>query len=349
MRLTLDKKSVLDRIARYPRVSLLAGPTPVEDAPRLGRALGLSLRIKRDDLTSLAFGGNKVRILEFYFGAARAQGADTILITGSIQSNYARVAAAAAAKLGMACHIQLEERLPDADASYRTSGNVLLDELLGAETFSYPVGEDETGADRALAERAELLRRQGRTPYVIPLAPDNPPLGALGYVLAVQELEPLLSETDLILVGSGSGLTHAGLLFGLRAFGYSTPVLGICVRRSAALQQARIGTHCSALARMLEMVPVVDADDVRVSDASLGGGYGRLEDRIFEAVTLAARTEGLIVDPTYTGKVLAGLKLLVQTGEIAKGARVLFVHTGGTPGLFGYVGPLRQRLGKSDP
>lgn len=339
-------QQVLDRIARYPRVELLSGPTPVEDAPRLGRALGLSLRIKRDDLASLAFGGNKVRILEFFFGAAREQGADTILITGSIQSNYARVAAAAAAKLGMACHIQLEERLPDADASYRTSGNVLLDELLGAVIFSYPVGEDEAGADHALTERADMLRQQGRVPYVIPLGPDNPPLGALGYVLAVQELEPQLADADLIVVGSGSGLTHAGLLFGLRAFGHRTPVLGICVRRSAAQQRDRIAAHCLALSHMLDMPPLVGAGEVQVSDVSLGGGYGRMEDRIFEAVTLAARTEGLIVDPTYTGKVLAGLKQLAETGTIARGARVLFVHTGGTPGLFGYVEPLRQRLGE---
>lgn len=344
----MEKMQTLERIARFPRVALLSGPTPVEDAPRLGHALGLSLRVKRDDLTGLAFGGNKVRILEFYFGAARAQGADTILITGSIQSNYARVAAAAAAKLGMACHIQLEERLPDADAGYRTSGNVLLDELLGAETFAYPAGEDETGADRALAERAERLRRQGRAPYVIPLGPDNPPLGALGYVLAVQELEPHLADTDVIVVGSGSGLTHAGLLFGLRAFGHRTPVLGICVRRAAALQQARIAAQCLALSRMLDMAPPVGAGDVRVSDVSIGGGYGRMDDRIFAAVTLAARTEGLIVDPTYTGKVLAGLKQLAEAGEIAKGARVLFIHTGGTPGLFGYVAPLRQRLGRPE-
>lgn len=342
----LDAKGFHDRIARFPRVPLLVGATPVEAAPRLGEALGVSLHIKRDDLTGLAFGGNKVRILEFYFGAARAEGADTILITGSIQSNYARVAAAAAAKLGMACHIQLEERMPDADASYRTSGNVLLDELLGAETFSYPVGEDEVGADRALAERADRLRREGRRPYVIPLAPENPPLGALGYALAVQEIESILPDIDLIVLGSGSGLTHAGLLFGLRALGHATPVLGICVRRSASLQQARIAEHCVKLAHMLDIERPVQESDVRVSDASLGGGYGRLEDRIFQAVTLAARTEGLIVDPTYTGKVVAGMQLLIERGEIDRGARVLFIHTGGTPGLFGYVGPLRERLGK---
>jgi D-cysteine desulfhydrase family pyridoxal phosphate-dependent enzyme len=342
------QRTLFDRIARFPRVPLLVSATAVEEAPRLGNALGISLRIKRDDLTGLAFGGNKIRILEFYFGAAKAEGADTILITGSIQSNYARAAAAAAAKLAMACHIQLEERMPDADASYRTSGNVLLDELLGAETFSYPVGEDEVGADRALAERAERLRRNGHKPYVIPLGPDNPPLGALGYVLAVQEIAPILPDIDLIAVGSGSGLTHAGLLFGLRALGHATPVLGICVRRAASLQRARIAEHCSKLARMLDIHSPVQSDDVRVSDASLGGGYGRLEDRIFEAVTLAARTEGLIVDPTYTGKVLAGMKLLIERGGIAPGTRVLFIHTGGTPGVFGYVGPLRQRLGKSD-
>lgn len=336
---------IVEQVARFPRVPLHAGATPIEVAPRLGKALGISLLVKRDDLTGLAFGGNKVRILEFYFGAAREEGADTILITGSIQSNYARVAAAAAAKLGMGCHIQLEERLPDADASYRTSGNVLLDEILGAKTFSYPLGEDEAGADLALADCARRLRAQGRIPYVIPLGPDNPPLGALGYVLAAQELAPVLGEVDVIVVGSGSGLTHAGLLFGLRALGIGIPVIGICVRRGALLQRTRVAEHCAKLALMLDMAPRVGMNDVRVSDASLGGGYGRLDGHIFEAVTLAARTEGLIVDPTYTGKVLAGLKMLTESCEIARGTRVLFLHTGGTPGLFGYVGPLRHRLG----
>lgn len=338
---------IVKQTARFPRVALVAGATPIEEAPRLGQALGVSLLIKRDDLTGLAFGGNKVRILEFYFGAARAEGADTILITGSIQSNYARVAAAAAAKLGMDCHIQLEERLPDADASYRTSGNVLLDELLGATTFSYPAGEDEAGADRALAERASRLRGEGRTPYVIPLGPDNIPLGALGYVLAAHELAPALDQVDVIVVGSGSGLTHAGLLIGLRALGIRIPVLGVCVRRAADLQKARIAAHCAKLASMLDSPALVGPEDVRASDASLGDGYGRLDDRIFEAMTLAARTEGLIVDPTYTGKALAGIKLLIESGEIEKGARVMFVHTGGTPGLFGYVEPLRRLLGTS--
>ena len=340
--------NTIDLVDRFPRVPLVSGVTPIEEAPRLGAALGLSLLIKRDDLTGLAFGGNKVRIVEFYFGAARAARADTILITGSVQSNYARVAAAAAAKLGLTCHIQLEERMPDADSSYRESGNVLLDELLGAVTFGYPVGEDEAGADRALADRAGRLRSEGRTPYVIPLGPENPPLGALGYVLAAQEIAGALEGVDAIVVGSGSGLTHAGLLFGLRAMDIHVPVIGICVRRVADLQKARIAKHCAKLADMLAVPPVVGPDDVRVSDISLGLGYGRLEERIYEAVTLAARTEGLIVDPTYTGKVLAGLKLLAEAGEIKRGARVMFIHTGGTPGLFGYVGPLRQRLHARD-
>jgi D-cysteine desulfhydrase family pyridoxal phosphate-dependent enzyme len=338
--------SIIERIARFPRVSLLAGATPVEEAPRLGAASGVSLLVKRDDLTGLAFGGNKVRLLEFYFGAARDVGADTVLITGSIQSNYARVAAAAAARLGVACHIQLEERMPDADAIYRTSGNVLLDELLGAVTFSYPVGEDESGADKALAERAQHLRKQGRKPYVIPLGPDHPPLGALGYVLAAREIAPALDGVDTVVVGSGSGLTHAGLLLGLRALGIGVPVIGVCVRRAAHLQRARIEAHCARLAQMLEIAPPVQPQDVRVSDSSLGGGYGRMDDRIYDAVTLAARTEGLIVDPTYTGKVLAGLKLLVAAGELAHGTRVMFIHTGGTPGLFAYAGPLRERLSR---
>jgi 1-aminocyclopropane-1-carboxylate deaminase/D-cysteine desulfhydrase-like pyridoxal-dependent ACC family enzyme len=246
----------------------------------------------------------------------------------------------------MGCHIQLEERMPDADEIYRTSGNVLLDELLGAVTFSYPVGEDEAGADAALAERAQKLSRQGRKPYVIPLGPDHSPLGALGYVLAAHEIAPVLDGVGAVVVGSGSGLTHAGLLLGLRALGVGVPVIGVCVRRAGYLQKPRIEAHCARLAQMLGIAPVVQPDDVRVCDASLGGGYGRLDDLIYAAITLAARTEGLIVDATYTGKVLAGLKLLVEAGELARGTRVMFVHTGGTPGLFAYAGPLRERLSR---
>lgn len=331
-------------LARFPRAHLLLGPTPIEPAPRLGTAIGCELLVKRDDLTGLAFGGNKVRQLEFYFGAAQAEGADTVLITGAVQSNYVRVAAAAAAKLGMAAHVQLEERVPDVDETHRRSGNVLLDDLLGAVRHSFPVGEDEAGADAAVRAIADRLRGEGRRPYVIPLGPGHPPLGALGYVLAAREILDQVPHVDAIVVASGSGMTHGGLLFGLRALGDRTPVHGICVRRPASAQAPRIAARGTEIADMLEMAPCVGNDDVRVDDAALGAGYGRLDAPVFDAVSLAARTEGLFVDPVYTGKTLAGLIGLVRDGTIAQGARVLFIHTGGTPALFAYETQLRERL-----
>ena len=175
-------------IDRFPRSRLGHAPTPLDPAPALGAALGVELWIKRDDCTGLAFGGNKVRQLEFHFGEAQARGADTVLVTGAVQSNLVRLAAAGARRLGMEAHVQLEERVDGAGALYRASGNLLLDRLLGATLHAFPVGEDEAAADAALERRARALADEGRRPYVIHSAPGHPPLGGLGYVLAAEEV-----------------------------------------------------------------------------------------------------------------------------------------------------------------
>ncbi|MDP6344453.1 MAG: D-cysteine desulfhydrase family protein [Alphaproteobacteria bacterium] len=339
---------VLGKLDDYPRASLVSGPTPIEPAPRLSGELGLEVLIKRDDLTGLAFGGNKNRQLEFYFGAAREAGADTVLITGAVQSNYARTAAAAAARHGLAMHIQLEERVPHVDDTYRLSGNVLLDDLLGAVRHSYPDGEDEAGADAAIRQIADDLRARGKRPYVIPLGPDNPPLGALGYVVAAREIVAQLdaadTKVDAVVAASGSGFTHAGLLVGLRALGSQVPLYGICVRRDAARQRPRIADKCRALAPMLGIVdPVTDAD-ILLDDDCLAPGYGRINDATMAAMLLTARSEGLFLDPPYTGKTMAGLIHLARAGDLAAGSRVLFIHTGGTPALFAYAPELRERM-----
>jgi D-cysteine desulfhydrase family pyridoxal phosphate-dependent enzyme len=339
---------ILERLRAFPRATLVSGPTPIDVASRLGEALGLSLLIKRDDCTGLAFGGNKTRQLEFYFGKALEQGADTILITGATQSNYVRLAVAAAARLGMAAHVQLEERVPDMDAVYHGSGNVLLDDLLGATRYEYPDGEDEAGADAAVHALADRLRADGAKPYVIPLAPDNPPLGALGYVVAaaelVEQMPDLSRRVDAVVVASGSSFTHAGLLYGLRALGQSVPVHGICVRRDAAQQAPRVAQKCAEVAALLDAPAFVQDGDVHVYDGVLAPGYGRLNDATFEAMTLAARLEGLILDPTYTAKTMAGLIAQARDGTIAAGSTVLFIHTGGTPALFAYAPELSRRL-----
>ena len=341
--------SPLGRLSEIPRVELARAPTPLEPLPRLGEALGLRLFAKRDDETGLAMGGNKVRQLEYYFGAAHAEGADTILITGAVQSNFMRLAAAAAAKLGLAAHLQLEDRVPGKGADYARSGNVLLMGLLGAVKHSYPEGEDEAGADARLGELARAIERAGGRPYIIPLAPGHPPLGALGYVRAAQEIAAQMAAGDLafdgVVVASGSGLTHSGLLFGLRALGHEMPVQGICVRRPAAAQRERIAETCRDLAAMLEVPPPVGDTDILLDDTALVPGYGRLSAAVGEAIRLAATREGLLLDPVYSGKVMAGLIALARAGAWPEGARVLFVHTGGTPALFAYGEELRAQAG----
>ena len=330
----------INAIEKFPRVRLGHAPTPLDAAPRLGTAIGIELWIKRDDCTGLAMGGNKVRQLEFPLGEAQSRDADTLLITSAVQSNYVRVAAAAGRQLGMETHIQLEERVPDMDALYRSSGNVLLDRLFGATLHSFPVGDDEPAADASLDLLAQSLAEEGRRPYVIHLAPAHPPLGALGYVIAAGETlaqaRDLGLEFDAVVCPTGSALTHAGLLVGFRALGKAVPVYGICVRRDAGGQVARVSKVAEDLAGMIERPEVFDAGDVMAFDGVLAPGYGRLNDTVREAIALAARQEGLLLDPVYTGKTMAGLIEHVRSGVIPAGSRVLFVHTGGLPALFAY-------------
>ena len=202
-----------------------------------------------------------------------------------------------------------------------------------------------------MERRAETLAAGGRKPYVIHSAPGHPPLGGLGYVLAAEEIveraRTLSVGFDAVVCASGSTLTHAGLLTGLRALGERTPVLGICVRRDAAGQAARVARVASALAAMIDCPAAFDAGDIEVSDAVLAPGYGRLNEPVREAMALAARHEGLLLDPVYTGKAMAGLIAHVCSGRIAPGGRVLFVHTGGQPALFAYAESLGPWLSEA--
>jgi D-cysteine desulfhydrase family pyridoxal phosphate-dependent enzyme len=336
--------TLADAIRRFDRVDLVPWITPLEHLPRLSDALGVELRIKRDDLTGLAFGGNKVRKLEFYFGKARAIGADTVLITGAIQSNYVRIAAACAARLGMECHIQLEERVPNVDALYRNSGNVLLDQLLGATIHSFPVGDDEEAADRRLVEVSAELSAKGRRPFVIPLGADHPPLGSLGYMRCAAEVLEQAGTFDHVVVASGSGQTHAGLLFGLRTLGWRGCVIGICVRRPAGPQTARIAGLCEKAAGLLEMPNPVGMPDIELHDDVLPPGYGIMNDAIASAIRACARLEGLLVEPVYTARAMAGLFEAVRQGRFRKNEKIIFLHTGGLPALFGYETALRSKV-----
>ena len=338
-------------VDRFPRVRLGHTPTPLDPAPSLGAALGIELWIKRDDCTGLACGGNKVRQLEFHLGEAQARGADTVLITGAVQSNFARLVAAGARKLGMDIHVQLEDRVAQADDLYRSSGNVLLDRLFGAAIRSFPVGEDEAAADAALDELARTLSDAGRTPYVIHLGIEHPPVGGLGYVLAASEvLEQARASGvgfDAAVCASGSGATHAGLLVGLRALGERMPLCGICVRRDALQQRVRVARCTAELAGLIGRPGVVEDGDIDLCDDVHPPGYGLLNDAVGEAISMAARLEGLLLDPVYTGKAMAGLIAQVRAGRIAAGSRVLFIHTGGLPALFAYASKLEAWLSEA--
>lgn len=336
--------TAISEIQRFPKALLAHSPTPLELMPNLSKLLQeTKLYIKRDDCTGLAMGGNKARQLEFYLGEALAQQADTLLITGAVQSNYVRMAAAAARKLGMQCHIQLEERVSNPSTQYHHSGNVLLDKLLGATIHSYPVGEDESGADNNLEQIADQLRQQGATPYVIHLSMDHPPLGALGYVAAAQETLQQLDDLKLIIdrfyIPTGSGATHAGFLFGLRLLGCTTPVQGICVRRNSSAQRKRIASHCQKLACMLTVGNPVNNIDIVCDDTVLAPGYGRMNPNVAEAMQLLAHQEGILTDPVYSGRTLAGL--LANLRRSKEQGSYLFLHTGGQPALFGYESDLQ--------
>lgn len=333
-------EAVRTALARFPRVEATHTPTPLEPLPRLGAAHGLDLWVKRDDCTGIAFGGNKVRQLEFYIGAALAEGADTLLITSAVQSNFMRTAAAMGRRFGLDCHIQLEDRVPDTSDLYQTNGNVLLDRLFGATFHTYPEGEDEAGADAAVMAIADSLRADGKRPYVIPLGADHAPTGALGYIAAALEIvESDASEFDEIIVSSGSALTHSGLLFGLRALGVQTPVYGVCVRRDAKAQTARVAKRTADLAALTGLSAPIEPSDIRLFDGVLAPGYGQLNAQVICAIRQTAELEGLLLDPVYTGKAMAGALALAGMDKLA-GKRVLFWHTGGTPALFAYADQL---------
>jgi D-cysteine desulfhydrase family pyridoxal phosphate-dependent enzyme len=328
-------------LAPWPRASLAHLPTPLEKLPRLSaRYPGHELWLKRDDCTGLAMGGNKTRQLEYYFGDALSRGCDTVLSTGAVQSNYMRTIAAAAAKLGMECHIQLESRVQNDSVDYRESGNVFLDRLFGAHIHRFPSGEDEFAADRAIRALADALREAGRKPYVVPLAPVDKPRGALGYVAAAAELlrqwEAGESPPDLLVVGSGSGLTHAGLLVGLRIAGCDVRVLGACVRRDAGQQRQRILEHCGKLESMLGVESCVLPDDVLVEDCALAPGYGRASTEVMRAMADMARLEGILLDPVYSAKTVSTTLQGLSRGSLGAAARITMLHTGGTPALFAY-------------
>ena len=340
--------SPLAAVDRFPRVRLGHAPTPLDPAPRLGAALGIELWIKRDDCTGLAFGGNKVRQLEFHLGEAQARGADTVLVTGAVQSTSSASPRPGLAGSGWTSTPSSKSASPTALA---TALPATCCSAGCSARRCMPLGEDEAAADAALERRARVLADRGRRPYVIHSAPGHPPLGGLGYVLAAEEVtaqaRALGVGFDAVVCASGSALTHAGVLVGLRALGEAAPVYGICVRRDARRQGDRVAKVAAELAGLIERPAAFDAGGVEVSDTVHAPGYGRLNDAVCEAMAMAARHEALLLDPVYTGKAMAGLVAHVRAGRIAAGSRVLFLHTGGLPALFAYADKLGSWLTKA--
>lgn len=333
---TLVTPSSLDP-SRFPRLSLGHWPTPLEPLSRLSEALdGPRLYIKRDDCTGLATGGNKTRKLEFLLAAALDRQADIILTQGAVQSNHARQTAAGAARLGLDCHILLEQRISDAPTVYGESGNVFLDRLFGATLETRPGGSDMQAELEALAER---LRAAGRRPYLIPGGGSNP-LGALGYVEAARELleqaERQKLRIDHIVHATGSAGTQAGLVAGLELAGADIPVHGVSVRFDRATQIDKVHALARATAQLLGDADSVRREAVRVEDGYVGSGYGLPTSGMVEAIRLLARTEGILLDPVYSGKGMAGLIGMIGAGRFRGDETVVFLHTGGAAALSAY-------------
>ncbi len=330
------------QLSDFPRVPLAHLPTPLEHLPRLSEQLGgPDIYVKRDDCTGLATGGNKTRKLEFSMGEALQQGADTIITVGAVQSNHVRQTAAAACKLGMKCEVLLEHRVADPSETYANSGNVFLDRIFGANLREYAGGTD---FDVAMAEVENEIRSNGGVPYMIPGGASNR-VGALGYVNCgielLQQLEGQNLSIDHVVTATGSAGTHAGLAVGLRASGSKLPILGIGVNAPKDIQEERVYKLACETADMVGESGCVAREDIIADCNYIGAGYGEPTDSMNEAVLMLARYEGLLFDPVYSGKALAGMIDHIRQVRFSKGQKIVFLHTGGSAALFAYADSLR--------
>jgi D-cysteine desulfhydrase len=331
-------------LSRFARRRYTRGPTPIEPMPRFSAALaavcpggrGPEVWIKRDDLLGLSPGGNKTRKLEFLVADALQQGADTLITCGAPQSNHCRITLAAAVKEGLKCRFVIEERVPNSYDDGAT-GNHFLFRLYGVESITVvPAGSDMAAAMQKVADELESQRRKG---YIIPGGGSNA-LGGLGYVACAQELQLQAFERgvgfDSVVVGSGSSGTHGGLLAGFIGNRIDTPIIGIDTSRDPEQQVPLVHAEAQAVSDLLELNLQVPRDAVRCVGGYWQPKYSVPNRRMVEAVQMLARTESILLDPVYTGKVMAGLIGLARSGELRAGQRVLFVHTGGLPSLFAY-------------
>ncbi|CAD5106662.1 D-cysteine desulfhydrase [Zestomonas carbonaria] len=324
---------MLAALARFPRLDLFAAPTPLERLERLSSQLGRNIWVKRDDATSFALGGNKVRKLEYLAADALRVGADTLVTAGAIQSNHVRQTTAVAARLGLGCVALLENPIGTESPDYLANGNRRLLDLFGAEVEAVANLDD---ADNQLQASAERLRGAGKRPYVVPIGGSNP-LGALGYVRAGLELAAQIEHSGqrfaAVLLASGSAGTHAGLAFGLAHALPGTRVVGVTVSRPQETQRPKVEGLLQGIGDLLGLA--TPALEVELWDQYFAPRYGEPNAGTWAAIHRLAGSEGLLLDPVYTGKAFAGLLDGIERQAFAEGP-LLFLHTGGSPALFAY-------------
>lgn len=322
----------LHLLSSFPKLELLGAPTPLEYLPRLSDHLGRDIFIKRDDVTPVALGGNKLRKLEYLAADALRQGADVLLTAGAIQSNHVRQTAAVAAKLGLKCVALLENPIDTASENYLSNGNRLLLELMETEVIMVDALHDP---DAQLAEHATRLEAQGFRPYVVPVGGSNA-LGALGYVECAQELAHQsegVVDFAAVVVASGSAGTHAGLAVGLELLLPETELIGVTVSRRAAEQRPKVEAIRQQLSASLALTT---SAPVTLWDDYFAPQYGMPNEEGLEAIRLLARLEGIFLDPVYTGKAMAGLIDGISQQRFMREGPIAFIHTGGAPALFAY-------------
>lgn len=322
----------LQNLTRFPRLEFIGAPTPLEYLPRFSDYLGREIFIKRDDVTPMALGGNKLRKLEFLAADALREGADTLITAGAIQSNHVRQTAAVAAKLGLHCVALLENPIATRAENYLTNGNRLLLDLFNAQIEMCDALTDPVAQ---LSELATRIEAQGFRPYVIPVGGSNA-LGALGYVESALEIAQQCEgavELSSIVVASGSAGTHAGLAVGLEQLMPEAELIGVTVSRNRDEQKPKVVALQQAVARELEVEAKVD---IVLWDEYFSPGYGKPNEEGVEAIKLLARLEGILLDPVYTGKAMAGLIDGINQNRFKDRGPILFIHTGGAPALFAY-------------
>lgn len=326
-------------LAAYPRVALLEGPTPIQKLQRLSRLPelnGCNLFVKRDDLTGLGGGGNKLRKLEFLLGEALAANADTLVTWGGFQSNHARLTAAVAAQQGLACELILTPSAVRGDDDFCYNGNVVLDALFGAKIHRLPRG---VAPDTYAAELVDRLKQQGKKPFVMPLGGSSP-RGSLGYAACASEIlrqaDALGIRFEQITVPNGSAGTHSGLLAGVTLAQADTKILGYSVLATEEQASALTLEKTGHVLQLLSPATALAETSVKVDGSQRGEAYGAPTPAMLEAVRLLASHEGLLTDPVYGGKAFAGLLAAVRRGDFPTGSNLLFVMTGGLPGIFAY-------------